>query len=177
MKQKGITVGTYPNKKQRQNSNLPICPTCKKCKDRTICNNRKNCNKCSKCNKCADSKNCDKFYITVQSKAVLTIGKDPDTGKQLKKTFTANTQDEAMKELYKYKIYLEENGVPLNIKKSEKTIAILGQELEDAKYRKGKVKGNAYNTNMCTLNRIKAHKFANVPIANVSRKQEFQKEH
>lgn len=171
MKQKGITVGTYPNKKKRGNSNLSMCPTCKRCKDRTVCNNRKNCNKCSKCNKCADSKNCDKFYITVQSKAVLTIGKDPDTGKPLKKIFTANTEDEAMKELYKFKIYLEENGMPLNLKKSEKTITILGQELEDAKYRKGKIGGNAYNTNMCTLNRIKAHKFANVPIANVTREQ------
>ena len=171
MKSKGITVGTYTNKQQKKTSNLPMCPTCKSCKDKTICKNRKDCKKCTKCNDCSDSENCDKFYITIQSKAVLTIGRDPQTGSPLIKTFTASTEEEAIDKLYKYKIYLKENGMPINIKKSEKTIAIIGQELEDSKYRKGKVGGNAYNTNMCTLNRIKAHKFANIPIANVSKEQ------
>ena len=55
-----------------------------------------------------------------------------------------------------------------DIKKTEKTIAILAQEIEDSKYRMGKTKANAYNTNMSTLARIKKHKFANIPIEKVA---------
>ena len=39
---KGITVGTYTVKTKKKVNSLPICPTCKKCKDRKICSNRKN---------------------------------------------------------------------------------------------------------------------------------------
>ena len=35
----------------------------------------------------------------------------------------------------------------------------------------GKTKANAYNTNMSTLERIKKHKFANIPIEKVTKKQ------
>ena len=58
-----------------------------------------------------------------------------------------------------------------NLKKTEKTIAILAQEIEDSKYRMGKTKANAYNTNMATINRIKKNKFANIPIERVTKKQ------
>ena len=34
---KGITVGTYTVKTKKKVNSLPICPTCKKCKDRKIC--------------------------------------------------------------------------------------------------------------------------------------------
>lgn len=171
MKQKGITVGTYINKTKKDSNNSSICPTCKKCKDRNICNNRKDLSKCIKCKKCTDSESCDKFYINVQSKATLTIGKDPNTNKPIKKSFTANTEEEAMNQLYKFKIHAEENGMDISLKKVDKTITTIGQELEDSKYRKGKIGGNAYNTNMCTLNRIKAHNFANIPIDKVTREQ------
>lgn len=171
MKQKGITVGTYINKTKKQSSNSSICPTCKKCKDRTICNNRKDLSKCKKCKKCTDSENCDKFYINLQSKATLTIGKDPNTNKPVKKSFTANTEEEAMNQLYKFKIYAEENGMPISFEKVNKTIINIGQELEDSKYRKGKIGGNAYNTNICTLNRIKAYNFGNIPIDKVTKEQ------
>lgn len=181
MKQKGITVGTYINKTKKNLNNTIICPTCKKCKDKSICNNRKDLNKCTKCKKCSDSENCDKFYINVQSKATLTIGKDPNNNKPIKKSFTANTEEDALNQLYKFKIHAEENGMNINLKKVDKTITIIGQELEDSKYRKGKIGGNAYNTNMCTLNRIKAHNFANIPIDKVTREQlekflEFERE-
>lgn len=170
-KQKGITVGTYINKTKKQSTNMPICPTCKKCKDKTICNNRKELSKCSKCKKCDDSENCDKFYMTKQSKATLTIGKDPKTKKPIKKCFTASNEELALEELYKFKLYVKENGMPILLTTKEITIAGIGQELEDSKYRKGKIGGNAYNTNMCTLNRIKKCKFANIPIANVTKEQ------
>lgn len=168
---KELLVGTYINKTPKSIKGIPICPTCKRCKDRTICNNRKDCKKCDKCKKCYDSEHCDKYYITVQSKATLTLGKDPNTKKPIKKTFTADTEEKALNELYKFKIYAEENGMPITLGKDEKTIASIGQELEDSKYRKGKIGDSAYQTNMCTLNRIKAHNFANIPIAKVTREQ------
>ena len=171
MKQKGYTIGTYLCRKLRKVSGANMCPTCKKCKDKTICNNRKDLAKCKKCKNCKDTKNCDKFYFTTQSKAVLTIGIDPKTRKAIKKTFTAKTEEEAIEKMFKYKIYAKENGMPINLAKQSVTIAGIGQELEDSKYRKGKIGGNAYNTNMCTLNRIKAYKFANISIEKVTREQ------
>ena len=173
MKQKGITTGIYTEKKARKNSDLPICPTCKKCKDRSICKNRKNLKICEICKKCTDKENCDKFYHYTRGKATLTIGKNIETGESIRKSFTADTIEEALDNLYKYKIELKENGQDLNmeLKKTTKTIAQIGQEIEDSKFRKGKTKGNAYITNIATLNRIKANKFANIPINQVKKNQ------
>ena len=148
-----------------------MCPTCKKCKNKDLCKNRTKLNNCDKCNKCTDCENCDKFYINKQCKATLTIGKDPKTKKPIKKSFTANSEEEAMNKLYKYKLFIKENGNEINNKDKTITITNLGKELEDSKYRKGKTGGNAYNTNMCTLNRIKAYAFSNVSIDKVTKEQ------
>ena len=174
MSTKGFTVGTYIIKAEKKDSDLPICPTCKKCKDRSICKNRKNkkeMNKCDKCKNCSNAEKCDKFYIHKQSKATLTIGKDIETGELIRKTFTATTEDEALDKMYKYKLDMKKAGKSIDIKKTEKTIAILAQEIEDSKYRMGKTKANAYNTNMSTLERIKKCKFANIPIKKVTKEQ------
>lgn len=174
MSTKGYTVGTYIIKSEKKNSELPICPICKKCKDRSICKNRKDkkeMNKCEKCKNCKDAEKCDKFYINEQHKATLTIGKDIETGEAIRKSFTAKTQEEALDKMYKYKLEMKKSGKTIEIKKTEKTIAILAQEIEDSKYRMGKTKANAYNTNMSTLARIKKHKFANIPIEKVTKKQ------
>lgn len=174
MSTKGYTVGTYIIKTEKKNSELPMCPICKKCKDRSLCKNKKDkkeMGKCSKCKKCKDAEKCDKFYINEQHKATLTIGKDIETGEAIRKTFTAKTQEEALDKMYKYKLEMKKYGSAIELKRTEKTIAILAQEIEDSKYRMGKTKANAYNTNMSTLVRIKKHKFANIPIEKVTRKQ------
>ena len=174
MSSKGYTVGTYIIKSERKNSNLPICPICKKCKDRSICENRKDkktMNKCGKCKKCTNAEKCDKFYINEQHKATLTIGKDIETGVAIRKTFTAQTQEEALDKLYKYKLEMKKGGAGIELRRTEKTIATIAQEIEDSKYRMGKTKANAYNTNMATINRIKKNKFANIPIERVTKKQ------
>lgn len=174
MSTKGYTVGTYIIKTEKKNSELPMCPICKKCKDRSLCKNRKDkkeMGKCSKCKKCKDAEKCDKFYINEQHKATLTIGKDIETGEAIRKTFTAKTQEEALDKMYKYKLEMKKYGSAIELKRTEKTIAILAQEIEDSKYRMDKTKANAYNTNMSTLARIKKHKFANIPIEKVTRKQ------
>ena len=174
MSNKGYTVGTYIIKTEKKNSELSMCPICKKCKDRSVCQNRKNkksMNNCDKCRKCKNADKCDKFYINEQHKATLTIGKDIETGEVIRKTFTAKTQEEALDKMYKYKLEMKRSGCSIELKRTEKTIAILAQEIEDSKYRMGKTKANAYNTNMSTLARIKKHKFANIPIEKVTRKQ------
>ena len=173
MKTKGITTGTYTEKKVKRSSDLPMCPTCKKCKDRSICKNRKLLKNCSVCKSCTDKDNCDKFYHYTKGRATLTIGKNIETKEPIRKSFTADTIDEALDKLYKYKIEMQENGKDLEaeLKKTTKSIAEIGQEIEDSKFRKGKTKGNAYRTNMATLNRIKENKFANIPIDKVKKTQ------
>ena len=174
MSNKGYTVGTYIIKTEKKNSELSMCPICKKCKDRSVCQNRKNkksMNNCDKCRKCKNADKCDKFYINEQHKATLTIGKDIETGEVIRKTFTAKTQEEALDKMYKYKLEMKRSGCSIELKRTEKTIAILAKEIEDSKYRMGKTKANAYNTNMSTLERIKKHKFANIPIEKVTKKQ------
>lgn len=173
MKTKGITTGTYTEKKVKRSSDLPMCPTCKKCKDRSICKNRKLLKNCSVCKSCTDKDNCDKFYHYTKGRATLTIGKNIETKEPIRKSFTADTIDEALDKLYKYKIEMQENGKDLEaeLKKTTKSIADIGQEIEDSKFRKGKTKGNAYRTNMATLNRIKENKFANIPIDKVKKTQ------
>lgn len=173
MKTKGITTGTYTEKKTKKSSDLPMCPTCKKCKNRSICKNRKLLKNCSVCKSCTDKENCDKFYHYTKGRATLTIGKNIETKEPIRKSFTADTIDEALDKLYKYKIEMQENGKDLEaeLNKTTKSIADIGQEIEDSKFRKGKTKGNAYRTNMATLNRIKENKFANIPIDKVKKVQ------
>lgn len=174
MNTKGYSVGTYIVKSEKKKSELPMCPTCKKCKDKSICKNRKNkkeMSRCEKCKKCTMAESCDKFYINVQHKATLTIGKDISTGKPIKKSFTGSSQDEALEQLFQYKIDMKKNGTPLELQKTEKTISIIAQEIEDSKYRIGKIRGNTYVTNMATLERIKTNKFAHIPIAKVTKQQ------
>ncbi len=172
--EKGYTVGTYIVKKNKPKSDVPICNICKNCTNRQFCKNRKNIEqmkKCDKCKGCSDIQNCDKFYISVQHKATLNIGKDITTGKLIRKSFTGKSEADAMDKMYKFKLEMKQKGKTFEYVKTEKTISILAQEIEDSKYKMGTTKANAYNTNMATLERIKKNKFANIPIEKVTKKQ------
>ena len=169
---KGITVGTYTVKTKKKVNNLPICPTCKKCKDRKICSNRKKLSKCPICKNCKNAEQCDIFYITTCSKAILNLGRSPQTGKEIKKSFTGKTEDEALYKLYQFKDEVKKNGLPKNIiQKSVVTIYSLGLQMEDIKKSRGKIGTNAYRTNMSTLKRIAEYDFANIPIEKVKKEQ------
>ena len=169
---KGITVGTYTVKTKKKVNSLPICPTCKKCKDRKICSNRKKLSKCSICKNCKNADQCDIFYITTCSKAILNLGRSPQTGKEIKKSFTGKTEDEALYKLYQFKDEVKKNGLPRNIiQKSVVTIYSLGCQMEDIKKSRGKIGTNAYRTNMSTLKRIAEYDFANIPIEKVKKEQ------
>ncbi len=169
---KGITVGTYTVKTKKKVNNLPICPTCNKCKDRKICSNRKKLSKCSICKNCNNAEQCDIFYITTCSKAILNLGRSPQTGKEIKKSFTGKTEDEALYKLYQFKDEVKKNGLPRNIiQKSVVTIYSLGMQMEEIKKSRGKIGTNAYRTNMSTLKRIAEYDFANIPIEKVKKEQ------
>ena len=169
---KGITVGTYTVKTKKKINSLPICPTCKKCKDRSICSNRKKLTKCSICKNCSDKDNCDIYYISSCCKAILNLGRSPQTGKEIKKTFTGQTEDEALYKLYQFKDEVKRNGLPQNIiQKTTVTIYNIGMQMEDIKKSKGKIGTNAYRTNMSTLKRLKPYKFSNIPIEKVKKEQ------
>ena len=169
---KGITVGTYTVKTKKKVNSLPICPTCKKCKDRKICSNRKKLSKCPICKNCKNAEQCDIFYITTCSKAILNLGRSPQTGKEIKKSFTGKTEDEALYKLYQFKDEVKKNGLPRNIiQKSVVTIYSLGCQMEDIKKSRGKIGTNAYRTNMSTLKRIAEYDFANIPIEKVKKEQ------
>lgn len=169
---KGITVGTYTIKTKKKVNSLPICPTCKNCKDRSICNNRKKLTKCSICKNCANADQCDIFYISSCSKAILNLGRSPQTGKEIKKTFTGKTEDEALYKLYQFKNDVKKNGIPKNIiQKTIVTIYSLAYQMEEIKKAKGKIGTNAYRTNMSTLKRINTYEFSNIPIEKVTREQ------
>ena len=167
---KGITVGTYTIKTKKKVNALPICPTCKNCKDRSICSNRKKLTKCSICKNCSNAAECDIFYISSCSKAILNLGRSPQTGKEIKKTFTGKTEDEALYKLYQFKDNVKRNGLPKNIlQKTMVTIYTLGCQMEEIKKSRGKIGTNAYRTNMSTLKRISNYDFANIPIEKVKR--------
>ena len=167
---KGITVGTYTIKTKKKVNTLPICPTCKNCKDRSICSNRKKLTKCSICKNCSNAAECDIFYISSCSKAILNLGRSPQTGKEIKKTFTGKTEDEALYKLYQFKDNVKRNGLPKNIlQKTMVTIYSLGCQMEEIKKSRGKIGTNAYRTNMSTLKRISNYDFANIPIEKVKR--------
>lgn len=100
---KGITVETYTVKTKKKVNSLPICLTCKKCKDRSVCSNKEKLTKCSICKNCSDKDNCDIYYISPCCKAILNLGRSPQTGKEIKKTFTGQTEDEALYKLYQFK--------------------------------------------------------------------------
>lgn len=153
---KGITVGTYTIKTKKKVNSLPICPIFKNCKDRSICSNRKKQTKCSICKSCTNSEQCDVYYISSCCKAILNLGRSQQTGKEIKKTFTEKTEDEALYKLYQFKDDVKRHGLPKNIiQKSVVTIYSLGCQMEEIKKSRGKIGTNAYRTNMSTLKRLK----------------------
>ena len=146
---KGITVGTYAIKTKKKVNTLPICPTCKNC---------------------SNAAECDIYYISSCSKAILNLGRSPQTGKEIKKTFTGKTEDEALYKLYQFKDNVKRNGLPKNIvQKTMVTIYSLGCQMEEIKKSRGKIGTNAYRTNMSTLKRISNYEFSNIPIEKVKR--------
>lgn len=170
----GIDYNIYTaiKKKPKTANKGTICPNCKECEHRKVCLNRRNLNtmnKCKICKNCTDTEHCDKFYIYDGYRIELKNIKLSD-GTSLRKQFTAHTKEEAMQKAKDFIIFTKEHGIP-NTKpqKTEDTIISLAKELESNKYKMGKTYGNAYATNLATINRLEGYRITENPIHKVTK--------
>lgn len=158
MKFKGITVGTYYSKRPKGKYNESICADCENCK--------KNIDKAKQYEIC---KGCDKFYISKTCKAIITIGRDQTTGKVIRKTFVADTENEAMNKALEFKIDMDKNGGPRIITKTNKSLIDLISAMIDEQFKLKRIKESTYRRKLETLKKMKKASFANKPISKVSR--------
>ena len=91
-------------------------------------------------------KNCAKCYVSKSCKALLTIGRDTTTGKTIRKTFGAETEEKALADALQYKLDIDKNGGPRIITKSNKTLVELNEVVNYlsslSKYSESTVKQN-----------------------------------
>ena len=106
MEFKGITVGTYISRKSKNNKEKNVCANCE---INEKIQRSKNIDKEKEYDLC---KGCEKCYVSKSCKALLTIGRDQTTGKTNRKTFVANTEEQALAEALQYKLDLDKNGGP-----------------------------------------------------------------
>ena len=162
MKCKGITVGTYITKRPKGDYDKSICINCEIYKN----------NKYQKSNdeqKMIMCKECDKFYFSKTCKAVLTIGRDQTTGKTIRKTFNALTEEEALNNALGYKINMDKNGGPRVITRTNKTFIDLVKPLIEEQFKLKHIKEATYKRKMDTLKKLEEASFSNKPIAKVTR--------
>ena len=171
---KDYKAGTYTNKKIRPKRLKKMCPVCSRCSDRSFCKHRKNIKlmrKCENCKNCKDKEHCDVFYISFQNKITVPVGVDDETGKKIRKSFSGNTQNEAVYNSEKYKKDVENGVIKPQVKKRDTSIVSIIEKYEDYKNNNGDTNDNSYHTNMCTLNRIKQNDWAFIPIRQVKKEQ------
>lgn len=162
----GITYGTYPSIRPKKNVDKSVCNDCNICKSRQY----QMSDNLSRMHICQESK-CDKFYFSQTSKATVILGRDTVTGKELKKTFVADTEEEALKLALDAKLNIDKNGGPRIINKSTLSIIDIATSLYTEDYQLNKVIANTHNKNMTNLKMLKKEKFATKPINQVSRKE------
>ena len=162
MEFKGITVGTYITRRPKNKSDKDICINCdiyKKIKNSHI-DKEKEFELCKGCNKCYLSKSC---------KALLTVSRDTISGKTIRKSFFADTEEEAMNNALEYKINLNKNGGVRIITRSNRTLVELIQSEIDEQFKLNKIGQSTYKRKTDTLKQISKESFANKPIAKVKR--------
>lgn len=170
------SIHTYITKNQKNNSKLPICPTCSMCENKSLCQNRRNLftmNKCKDCKNCSDKENCDKFYIYTKYKAeLLSLGRNATTGEYIRKQVNANSEEEALQKLKEEYIKICQYGLKEKIyQPNQKSIVTIATEIEDKKLRDRVINENTYKTNLLIIKRCSGFKFSNIPIQNVTKKQ------
>ena len=165
MEFKGITVGTYISRKSKNNKEKNVCANCEiNAKIQRSKNNEKE--------KEYDLwKGCEKCYVSKSCKALLTIGRDQTTGKTNRKTFVANTEEQALAEALQYKLDLDKNGGPRIITKSNKTLVELLNPCINEQFMLNKIDKSTLKRKMDTLKQISKASFANKPIAKVTREE------
>ena len=165
MEFKGITVGTYISRKSKNNKEKNVCANCE---INAKIQRSKNIDKEKEYDLC---KGCEKCYVSKSCKALLTIGRDQTTGKTNRKTFVANTEEQALAEALQYKLNLDKNGGPRIITKSNKTLVELLNPCINEQFMLNKIDKSTLKRKMDTLKQISKASFANKPIAKVTREE------
>ena len=165
MEFKGITVGTYISRKSKNNKEKNVCANCE---INAKIQRSKNIDKEKEYDLC---KGCEKCYVSKSCKALLTIGRDQTTGKTNRKTFVANTEEQALAEALQYKLDLDKNGGPRIITKSNKTLVELLNPCINEQFMLDKIDKSTLKRKMDTLKQISKASFANKPIAKVTREE------
>ena len=142
MEFKGITVDTYISRKPKNKNEKDICTNCE---INTKIQKGKYIDK-EKEYEYELCKNCAKCYVSKSCKALLTIGRDTKTGKTIRKTFSAETEEKALADALQYKLDIDKNGGPRIITKSNKTLVELNEVVNYlsslSKYSESTVKQN-----------------------------------
>ena len=165
MEFKGITVGTYISRKSKNNKEKNVCANYE---INAKIQRSKNIDKEKEYDLC---KGCEKCYVSKSCKALLTIGRDQTTGKTNRKTFVANTEEQALAEALQYKLDLDKNGGPRIITKSNKTLVELLNPCINEQFMLNKIDKSTLKRKMDTLKQISKASFANKPIAKVTREE------
>ena len=165
MEFKEINVGKYISKKSKKNKEKNVCANCE---INAKIQRSKNIDKEKEYDLC---KGCEKCYVSKSCKALLTIGRDQTTGKTNRKTFVANTEEQALAEALQYKLDLDKNGGPRIITKSNKTLVELLNPCINEQFMLNKIDKSTLKRKMDTLKQISKASFANKPIAKVTREE------
>lgn len=169
-KLKGITSGTYLTKriKNQQHKHLTKTDICDNCDFTDICK-YKNISKFTDGKIFDNNVECNEFYFTITSKAILSLGRDKTTGKIMTKTFVEKTEEEAIRKALNEKNNIEKNGGIKLLTKSNKTIVTLVENIINEDYKLGKIIDSTLKRKTDTLKKLRQEAFANKPIAKVTR--------
>lgn len=169
---KGITCGTYLNRriKNSKNKKLQKSTICSNCQHKNICK-YKNISKFSNGKIFSNNVDCEYFYFSITPKAILTLGRDKSTGKTIRLSFSGETEEDALNKALNEKLKIDKNGGFKPLSKSNKTIVDIVSNIIDEDYKLGKIKGSTRKRKLDTLKQLKKQKFANKPIAKVSREE------
>ena len=173
-KNKEYKAGTYIKKKLRKKKTGIMCPICSNCIDKKYCKNRRDTKlmlKCPECKECSDSEHCDTFYISEEHKILIPIGRDKDTGKIIRKSFSGKTEAEAIYKSVQFQKEVEAGNIEPAIRKKVHSVISIFQEYLDNKLKNGIISPCTYHTNTYTLNRIKDEEWANKSIDTVTKKE------
>lgn len=112
---------------------------------------------------------CNLFYFSQTSKATVALGRDTITGKELKKTFVADTEEEALSLALEAKLNIGKNGGPRIISKTNLSIIDIAKPLYMEDYKLHKINANTHSKNNTNIKMLKKEAFTTKPINKVSR--------
>ena len=165
MEFKGITVCTYISRKSKNNKEKNVCANCEIYEK---IQNDKHIDKEKEYELC---KNCEKCYVSKTCKALLTVGRDQTTGKTNRKTFVADSEEQALNDALQYKLDLNKTGGPRIITKSNKTLVELVRPCIEEQFKLKKIDKSTLKRKTDTLKQIAKAPFANKAISKVTREE------